>query len=860
MLTRPRRSPTFALRRLALAATALALLLPATAPAAELWSPAPAPVPEGAPDDPVEAGKRLRNDVAVDRGGTAWIAWVQTDDQTATVTPPAVQTLRVSRRAAGAAWAAPQDVTAVQRAAGSNYQALLGPEITVDRAGLPTVAWGVRVDATTVLVRAASRDASGAWSTPADLASVTVPSGQPLTLSLDVEDDGRATVAWQGQDAVRLAQRATDGSWGTPETVATVTVDLPDAIGLGHDAAGALTVVWREGTSNGDRSLHARTRSAAGSWATPATLTAATGFVSRPALVVDATGAAVATWGSGDGPRAAARAGSSAASWQTPEVLAAGAANAAPTATGAAAFTTGGTGLPSAAFDAHGNATVVWPVTADTTAGTPARVRARRFSAAGTWDAAEDVASEPTADNPPLWPRIVPGRDGGATVAWTTAVKVTFVGGVANPTGGTVRVATRVPGGGAWSAPRTYATAASGTFGTLTALGVPDTANLALAGDPLGNATLGWSPYASAVTFGLKRNETVDFQPAVAPALDWTARGVVGSSNLRTWIDYVHADWPGPGPRTAHAVEVGDGASFPEPGDRYSWRLTSERAWRDPASGRLVVRYRGAIRWVNTAHYIDIRLVNPRLEVDADERHARLYVDGRTSGSRADAEAGHPGGEDVSNVRMLEIDLAGPGPRTSGDGASRSWVAASSTLSAVGALTFGLDQYAGQPFGFLTITVPTTLQDPPTDPGPGDGGGDGPGGGSSGGSGGSGGGNDGGSGGDGGGGTAKPKPGVTGQVRGKKVAKRHVTVTLSKRLGRVAARSYRVVLRSGRTTVASGTLKGRTLRLTVAARTVEGKPSYRRIRGRYALASPARHRGKRLPASRRIATTAVTIR
>ncbi|MDO8213046.1 HtaA domain-containing protein [Conexibacter sp. CPCC 206217] len=858
---RRRARGTRAARGTLAAAALLAALAPAPALAAGGWSPASEAVADGPAGAEVEVGMRMRSDLALDRAGTATLAWAQSDDQSTMWTDPAVQSVRVSRRPAGASWQTPQEIASVARAASSNYTVIVGPKVAVDGAGRATVAWGERTAADSVTVRAATAAADGSWSAPATLATVTAPSTS-FTIAVDVAADGDAAIAWQGAAAVELATRAgAAGAWSAPQTVDATTVDIADTIGLGRDQDDALTIVWRTGADNATREIKTRTRAAGGGLGAVATLTTAAGFASRPAVAVDAAGAAVATWGSDAGPRAAARPAGSSAVWTPPAVLASGSANAATTQTGAPARITGGTGIPSAAFDAHGTATVVWPEAADAGAGTPSRVRAQRFGNDGSWGAAETVAEEATAANPAVWPRIALGPDGAATVAWTSRVAPSFSGGVVVLSGGEIRVANRAAGETAWSAPVTY-TNPTPTYGNTTALGLPDDANLTLAGDPLGNAALGWTPYAAAAAPAARTNESARFEASVAPRLDWTARGLTGSSNLRTWVNYLYTAWPGPGPTTARGVQTSDGASQPDAGDRSSWRLTQQDAYRDPASGKLVIQYRGTIRWVNTAHYIDSTLVDPRLEIAADERSARVYVDGQASGSMADAMAGNPRTIPVSNVRLLDVDLSGAAPRTSGDGSVRSWVAVPARASAAGTSTYGLETYAGQPFGFLTFTIPTAIEprtDPPeeepgqpTQP-------DTP--------------------------QAPPAPSaptvpsvpapsvrapvspaatrrITAAIRGSKKAKRQVVLTLSGQVGRRSSQTYRVVLRRGKTVMASGTLRGRTLRLSAAVvkRQKGGKVSYRKLSGRYTLASPARHAGRKLAGARRIAAVTVTVR
>jgi hypothetical protein len=839
----------------ALAAVSVALLAAPAAPAATGWSPAPTYVPDGPGGaDEVALGKRLRNDLAVDRAGASWFAWAQDADTRVSTEGDSLQRIRIAQRPAGGVWQLPETVAQVTRLSGTSYETLSGPRVDVDGAGRPTVLWGVRTSATSVTLNASTRATGGSWSAPAQLATVTGPAAQ-LKLALDVAPDGSAVAAWQGRESVQVAIRSDSGTWSGAETVATTTVDVLDTVDAGRDQDGAVTVVWREGASNTTREIKASVRNGSGGWEPAATLTAAPAFASRPSVEVDATGAAIATWGSDDGPRAAVRPAGGA--WQPPVVLASGAANAATTVTNVAQRTLGGAGIPSAAFDAHGNATVVWPEAADAASSTPARVRARTFTASGSWGAPETVADDATsgAGNGPRWPRVALGPDGAATVVWTRGMALE--GG--NVTGGDVKTATRPAAGAPWSAVTTFvATGNPANYGSATATALQDDGNLSVAGDPLGNVAAGWSRYHGAASPSVVNNEAVAYEAPVAQRLDWTARGLTGPYNLRTWVRYLRTPWAGPCRVGDADVLTSGGASQPDAGDRDTWRLTQESAWRDVDSGKLIVQYRGTIRWAQAAHCIDNRVIDPRLEIATDEQSARLYADGQASGSMADAIAGRPSTTPLSNVRVLDLDLSGAGPRTSGDGATRSWSAVPSRLSAAAAGAYGLDLYLGQPFGFLQISIPSAVEtrrteipeppveqprpplviDPPKPP------------------------------------VQQPRPpaeqprtpvrrpsGVSGKVLGGAKARRSVTVTLSTRVGASAGRTYRVRLVKRGKTVASGTLKGRTLKLTVAGTKKRGsrEVSYARLKGAFTLQSVLRVKGRRLPAAARIKATKITV-
>jgi len=706
---RPRRR---ALRLLCAGAAAAAMLLTtATAPAFAAWSDGPSSVTEGAPGDEVEIGYRLTGDTAVDRAGNAWYAWVQTDDQTATTSASATYTVRASYRPVGGAWQQPVTLRTLTREAGSSFPNVSDVAVGLDAAGQPTVAWPVRTS-TAVSVQTASRAGGGTWSPAQDVAAGASLSGATgvvdYSISLDVAEDGTAALAWQADEGTFVARRSA-GSWGAAALVGTAgeVPGAPDTVGLGQDQQGRITAVWRTyDDTTGGWGVAARSSTLTGSWTAEAvTLAQDVGVVSRPSQAVDLSGAAVATWGTDDGVRAAVRrAGADAATWEPSTTLSSGAANAAPA---TAAHLTAGQGIPAVAFDEHGTATVVWPEKSPV-----ARVAARSVTQAGEWGTTQTVA-EGTTTNAPSHPIVVPGRDGALTVAWNASPSLSIVGGVVSLGGGQVQVANRPSPDGGWSTPTSYVTPGNGTYGTVSALGWNNLAALAVTGDALGNVIVGWAPYKSAVVpLGDVPNQTVDWTVTPEPALDWTARGVTGSSNLRSWLGYLSTDWASGGaacPKGVHGTVVSGGATRPAASDPESWRFAQTDAYVDAATGKTIVQYSGTLSWVLDAHCIDIAFTNPRLEIAADGASARIYSDGTASGSMADAISGNPTTAPVTNVRLLELDLSGSAARVSADGTVKSWTRVPARLAAAAASAFSLTQYAQGDFGRLTFSVPTDL-------------------------------------------------------------------------------------------------------------------------------------------------------
>ncbi|MBF6620982.1 MAG: hypothetical protein ITG02_12225, partial [Patulibacter sp.] len=259
-------------------------------------------------------------------------------------------------------------------------------------------------------------------------------------------------------------------------------------------------------------------------------------------------------------------------------------------------------------------------------------------------------------------------------------------------------------------------------------------------------------------------------------------------------------------------------------------------------------------------------LVDPTIRIAADGASARVIADGQGSGEM-NMGATEQQVEPFDDAHLLNLDLAGSGPRLSANGATRTWIAARARIAS-GLASRYLSYGEGSTYGDLTFSVPVDLETrlpdpvdppvppvPPTPPTP----------------------------------PAPPTPPffpgppgiptptppgkvtkpttakLTGKLRGSKKAKRRVKITVSKRLGSKRT-TYRVKLTKGRRTVATGTLRNRTLKLTVRKTVKKGKKAkYARLRGSYKLkAQPAKKSKKGQKAKRtkapKLETTTLTIR
>ncbi|MFT4263491.1 MAG: HtaA domain-containing protein [Nocardioides sp.] len=690
-----------------------ALCLPAAANAA--WT-GPDTLSEDPSDDP-SALSRLSSDLAVASDGSAWFTWVASTEK-GSYSSAATYWIYASHRDAGGAWEAPALLSTFDRAAGSQYPTARSVQIDVDGAGRPTVAWPVLSGSagnnppTSVALTTVALGADGSWSSAATvgtsaLTSSTSPTSVPP--ALDVNPDGQAALAWPAGDGVHIVRRAADGTWGTETSVETSSSTQPlDTVGLGLDQEGRATLAWRSYDATASAwDVKARTQNSSGSWAGDAvTLAEDVPTARRTSIAVDTSGAAVATWGSNDGARAAVRlAGAAVGVWSTPHELSTGTTNA----VGADSALTAGKGVPSAAFDPYGTASVTWPEITDT----DSRVEVATVAPDGTWGDPVVVGTN-TTDNPVVAPLIAFGEGGRATAVWTRAITVKVVAPSVIFTGGEVFVATRDDRTAAWSATTTYTQPDnSSAAGDTTVTGLAAGATYSLAGDVLGDASVGWTAYYAGVTTGTILPATISSTATRSTGVEWTARGVGGSSNVKSWLNYIKTDWASGGtacPKGLHGIEVGDGASLPSDTDDTSWRFTQTGAYEN-AAGKTVVQYQGTLRWVLEAHCIDIKITNPRLEIANDGLSARLYADGETSGSMSDAQAGNAEQVPFTNVRVLDIDLSHSGPRTDGD--TNAWAFAPATLNAAFASKAGLDLYSGSAFGFLTVVAPSELKTAP---------------------------------------------------------------------------------------------------------------------------------------------------
>jgi hypothetical protein len=768
-------------------------------------------VPDGAVGAPASSATRAGATAAQAPDGTTWVAWLQATGTTA-------DTVLVARRGPDGTWGAAQTVASRSRTGDDAGSRMRGPALDVAADGTPVVLWSQATGTGDEFeLRASRRGSGGAWSTPVALGDESYGTGAfDGSVTVHHVADGRTVAAWRSGASVLAAVLGTDGTWSATTTLGQ-DLQRPE-VDVTSDAEGAITVVW-----GGTDGAVARTRTAAGTWGSAQAV--GPDAASTPRVVADAQGALVAVWASedddtGDATLEVARRPSTGSGWTVESLDASG---------------TPARVAPDVAMDRHGDATVVWSsarVDADgADAGAVVRSRVRRPD--GTWDAPVDVYASPASEGPAA-PRVVTGHTGTTTTVWTDAR-------FGSPRFARLSAATRPAAAGDWSAPTPLSEAANGF------LTVPDN----ITADPLGNVALALTPLLSAVAPNATAPSLRELDAAPAAGTDWSARWLPGTFNLRTFVNYLHGAPDG-------GVLASDGASKPEPLDRYGLRLTVSDAWRDVRTGETVVQHRGVVRMSMPLHFIDIRIVDPTVRIAADGRSARVIASGQGSGAM-DPSATTPKVEPFTDVRLIDLDLRDVAVRSGAGGAVRTYVAAPAVIADGDAGRY-LAYPAGTPYGSFTITVPAALPDrDPTPPGGGDGSGDG--------------GGDGSGGGAGDGRTPAPPPGpgpvppptvppgapptpgktrpkvVTVKLSGARKARRVVMSTTAVRIGARSTRTYRVRLVRGGKTVAVGTLRGRRLRLTVrsAGRTKAGRARYPRLAGTYTLRSNGGGAANRIP-------------
>jgi hypothetical protein len=668
-------------------------------------------------------------------------------------------TVKAATKPAGGAWSAPTALVAEHADTPLSGNAA---SVTVAPDGSATAVWkDSAIMSTGVWV--ATRPAGGSWGVPFN---VSASAGTPTALSTApravTDAEGNTTVLWQSGLSTLAATRPAGGSWGAPVDVFTTTSDDSNNLfGLAVDVAadGAVTAVFRVGkTSN--FGIYAKTRATpTGSWSTLQEILGRGNTVNELQLAVSgagsSTGEATVMWRDNSSVVKTSSRSATGNTWSAP------------------ADAGSGTG-PRIAYDRHGNATAAWQ-------GSAAVETMRRT--AGAWGT---VAAIPGAEGGTT-PQIATGPDAEVHATWIAS------DGTA-PVVHSARFA-----GGAWGTPVAVSDAGVATGAAGLAVG------------PIGDVDALWP-----VTGGDVRAATYGNERELGT--DWTANGLPGSLDLRSWIRYIGGN---------ANVTPSEGATRPDDNDPNSFRFGHTDAWVQAETGETVVANDGQVRFAYTGHYIDNRVVDPQFRIAADGQSGRVVADGQGSGDMAEAMNGNWQVDPYQGVHLLDLDVDAGTKVVSADGERITWVRVPAYITADGAPY--LSYAAGTRYGFFTITAPAALEErgeEPVDPGPGPGTDPGPGPGTN----------------PGPGPKVDPKPDTTKpkQLRatGKvtKTTKRGAaTIKLDKQPGAKTGKAYRVQLVRKGKTIATGTVRGKTLKLSVRKVGKGKKARYPKLKGAYTL-------------------------
>jgi hypothetical protein len=359
--------------------------------------------------------------------------------------------LVASPAGAASGWSRPMNVSEPMN---SGEESLL---LDVDSAGDATAVWQ-RYRGGGLVYESAVRQAEGPWSPPSLFFSGLK---DAYGLQIAVDSLGNVTSIWERHVGhswvVQTATRPVGGSWSAP-----VTLSKPGAgsalIAAGPD--GTVTAVWLLEREEGRRSVvQSSTRSAAGIWSEPVSLSPPRKAARYAQIALDPQGSATVVWRSEFDAVIESATRSSLGIWSPPVAL---------SAEGVVADS------PQVAVDSEGTATAIWAGRFPAGRGVKManrRIQVATLPAGGTWSATVNISE--AGHRLIQDPLIAVDPQGDATAIWQRSDGENLV----------VQGATR-PAGGSWSVP-VELTAGQGRGGQ----------HLQLAMDSRGNATAIWEGY-----------------------------------------------------------------------------------------------------------------------------------------------------------------------------------------------------------------------------------------------------------------------------------------------------------------------------------------------------------------------------
>ncbi len=221
--------------------------------------------------------------LAVNPRGDAVVAWQRLDGTTFGV--------QASTRPAGGSWSTPVDLNkAVPGRSASNVRVAIDPNGNAD------VLW--HSEGPNYSVQAVAYSAGGSWSTAVNLSKAGENAAAPQVAA---DSDGNAVAVWLSSGAanstiVRAATRQAGGAWGDPVDISAADrqARFPKIV---VNQRGDAVVAWLRYNGESGSTIRAATRPAGGSWdPVVADLSIVGQRVNSPHLAIDEDGNAVAVW------------------------------------------------------------------------------------------------------------------------------------------------------------------------------------------------------------------------------------------------------------------------------------------------------------------------------------------------------------------------------------------------------------------------------------------------------------------------------------------------------------------------------------------------------------------------------------
>ena len=283
--------------------------------------------------------------MGVDGRGDAIAVW---DEITAWTAPGASFDIKAALRPAGGAWRSPVRIGSATGISGLGGVSSPEPSLAVDPRGDAVVVWVSRASPSSSSIRAAVGSVGGAWSEP-----VTVSGGDMVGARAQVALDGRgnALAVWSSfsgrASGIRASSKPAGSSWRKPVTV--MSGGGPQgALQVSFDLRGNAIVVWEQTYLTGGSYrdvILAAFKPAGGAWRPAVEVGPGNTYRGGPQVAFDARGNAIVVWVLLRGLWIEAAFRPAGGNWRKPVTL---------------ARERGEEAHPQVAFDPHGNATAIW--------------------------------------------------------------------------------------------------------------------------------------------------------------------------------------------------------------------------------------------------------------------------------------------------------------------------------------------------------------------------------------------------------------------------------------------------------------------------------------------------------------------